>query len=167
MSIAAEPVPMEGIAPSGAVQSTAISAAPAPPEEPASETLYIQNLNERIKIPGGIDAFLYLRECLRLNSLKVMKQTLRALFKSYGEVLDVVAHANLRMRGQAFVSFPDTEIARKAQKEVRGFPLYGKPMVRADATQNTVINVLTAKAANNVRANTVGCGGQKAGWRQF
>ncbi|KIK71505.1 hypothetical protein GYMLUDRAFT_148625 [Collybiopsis luxurians FD-317 M1] len=74
-----------------------------------SETLYIQNLNEKIKID-------------------VMKASLRGLFKTYGEVLDVVAHKNLRMRGQAFVSFADAEIAKKAMKEVRGFPLYSKPM---------------------------------------
>lgn len=60
-----------------------------------------------------------------------MKASLRGLFKSYGEVLDVVAHSNLRMRGQAFVSFADAEIAKKAMKEVRGFPLYAKPMVRS------------------------------------
>jgi RNA recognition motif-containing protein len=82
--------------------------APAP-EENATETLYIQNLNERIKIP-------------------VLKASLRGLFKSYGEVLDVVAHKNLRMRGQAFVSFASADIAKKAAKEVRGFPLYSKPM---------------------------------------
>ena len=58
-----------------------------------------------------------------------MKKTLHMLFKNYGEVLDVVAHSNLRMRGQAFVSFESPEIARKALKEVRGFPLYSKPMV--------------------------------------
>ncbi|KAE9388594.1 RNA-binding domain-containing protein [Gymnopus androsaceus JB14] len=57
-----------------------------------------------------------------------MKASLRGLFKSYGEVLDVVAHSNLRMRGQAFVSFADAEVAKKAMKEVRGFPLYAKPM---------------------------------------
>ena len=33
------------------------------------------------------------------------------------------------MRGQAFVSFPNKEIADKARREVAGFPLYGKPMV--------------------------------------
>ncbi len=88
-------------------------AAPAP-EEAASETLYIQNLNEKIKIP-------------------VLKSSLRGLFKSYGEVLDVVAHSNLRMRGQGFVSFESPEMAKKALKEVRGFPLYSKPMVRAYA----------------------------------
>lgn len=78
-------------------------------EEVVSETLYIQNLNEKIKIP-------------------VLKTSLRGLFKSYGEVLDVVAHGNLRMRGQAFVSFESADIAKKAAKEVRGFPLYSKPM---------------------------------------
>lgn len=61
--------------------------------------------------------------------ISVMKASLRGLFKSYGEVLDVVAHKNLRMRGQAFVSFATIDIAKKAAKEVRGFPLYSKPMV--------------------------------------
>jgi len=86
-------------------------AEPAPPAEPEyiSETLYIQNLNEKIKVD-------------------VLKASLRGLFKSYGEVLDVVAHSNLRMRGQAFVSFADPQVAKKAMKEVKGFPLYSKPM---------------------------------------
>ncbi|EPS97856.1 hypothetical protein FOMPIDRAFT_1149593 [Fomitopsis schrenkii] len=103
--IIAAPAPVSGdiaVPPAGA---------PVPPAEPevASETLYIQNLNEKIKIP-------------------VLKASLRGLFKSYGEVLDVVAHGNLRMRGQAFVSFESAEVAQKALKEVRGFPLYSKPM---------------------------------------
>lgn len=77
--------------------------------EYACETLYIQNLNEKIKID-------------------VLKATLRGLFKSYGEVVDVVAHSNLRMRGQAFVSFTSKESAQKALKDVQRFPLYSKPM---------------------------------------
>ncbi|KAG7092908.1 hypothetical protein E1B28_009213 [Marasmius oreades] len=81
---------------------------PAQPEQ-ISETLYIQNLNEKIKID-------------------VLKASLRGLFKSYGEVLDVVAHKNIRMRGQAFVSFADADVAKKAMMEVKGFPLYSKPM---------------------------------------
>lgn len=78
-------------------------------EENACETLYIQNLNEKVKP-------------------QVMKATLRGLFKSYGEVLDVVAHNNLRMRGQAFVSFSSVDHAKKALKDVQRFPLYSKPM---------------------------------------
>jgi len=77
--------------------------------EYSCETLYIQNLNEKIKID-------------------VLKATLRGLFKSYGEVVDVVAHSNLRMRGQAFVSFSSKESAQKALKDVQRFPLYSKPM---------------------------------------
>jgi len=82
-----------------------------PPEETenACETLYIQNLNEKIKTD-------------------VLKASLRGLFKSYGEVLDVVAHGNLRMRGQAFVSFESKESAAKAMKDIQRFPLYSKPM---------------------------------------
>ncbi|KAL4250287.1 RRM domain-containing protein [Abortiporus biennis] len=95
-------------APPIAAEDIAVPPAPAEPEY-ASETLYIQNLNEKIKIP-------------------VLKASLKGLFKSYGEVLDVVAHSNLRMRGQAFVSFESADIAKKALKEVRGFPLYSKPM---------------------------------------
>jgi U2 small nuclear ribonucleoprotein B'' len=59
----------------------------------------------------------------------VLKQTLLNLFKSYQVIPPVIAHGNLRMRGQAFVSFPNKEIADKARREVAGFPLYGKPMV--------------------------------------
>ncbi|KAK7695205.1 hypothetical protein QCA50_002395 [Cerrena zonata] len=55
----AAPVPVPG----------AVPEVPAPPAEPEfiSETLYIQNLNEKIKIP-------------------VLKQSLTSLFKTYGEV---------------------------------------------------------------------------------
>ncbi|EAU89029.2 RNA binding protein [Coprinopsis cinerea okayama7 len=93
--------------------TTPPGAVSAPSETPAPdykcETLYIQNLNEKIKP-------------------EVLKTTLRGLFKTYGPVLDVVAHSNLRMRGQAFVSFESADIAEKAMREVQRFPLYSKPM---------------------------------------
>jgi len=113
-TLAAPPVApdaMQGIVQAPIPIPGAVPAPPQPSQEPeyVSETLYIQNLNEKIKIP-------------------VLKASLRGLFKSYGEVLDVVAHSNLRMRGQAFVSFESAEVAKKALKEVRGFPLYSKPM---------------------------------------
>lgn len=82
---------------------------PAEPEEVGSETLYVQNLNDRVKLP-------------------YLKATLANLFRHYGKVIDVVAHHNVRMRGQAFVSFTNVDVARKAMKEVQKFPLYGKPM---------------------------------------
>jgi RNA recognition motif-containing protein len=114
---------------------------PAPLDENACETLYIQNLNEKIKPDStfytlarsvGRDIDWKIGLGLLLAFL-VMKASLRGLFKVYGEVLDVVAHSNLRMRGQAFVSFESPEIAKKAMAEVQRFPLYSKPMVRESA----------------------------------
>lgn len=61
--------------------------------------------------------------------MAVMKQTLLNLFKPYRPVKEIIAHENTRMRGQAFVTFPDVEIANKARREVGEFPLYGKPIV--------------------------------------
>lgn len=118
--IAAEAVP--AAAPPAPTAEPAVEGAPeaagdaemavdeAPKEdEYKCETLYLQNLNEKIKP-------------------EVMKATLRGLFKSYGDVLDVVAHGNLRMRGQAFVSFENADVAAKALREVQRFPLYSKPL---------------------------------------
>ncbi|PWN89612.1 hypothetical protein FA10DRAFT_231180 [Acaromyces ingoldii] len=80
----------------------------------ANETIYVKNLNEGVKID-------------------VLKKSLEALFSTYGPVLSVTAHSNLRMRGQAFIAFDNKEAAAKAIKEVVGFPLYGKPMQLAFA----------------------------------
>lgn len=60
-----------------------------------------------------------------------MKKCLQVIFGSYGKVLSITAHENVRMRGQAFVAFESKDIAAKALKEVNKFPLYGKPMVRS------------------------------------
>ena len=92
----------------------------------------------------------------------VLKASLRGLFKSYGEVLDVVAHKNLRMRGQAFVSFASTDIAKKAAKEVRGFPLYSKPMVRCSRDPFLLI-YQAVHSANIVCEVSVRCRSEEAG----
>jgi U2 small nuclear ribonucleoprotein B'' len=162
MSVEASPLPAAVDGPDGMDGITSTTAAdtestvpaiegqtPAPPEIPVSETLYIQNLNERIKVPSTYPIFM---TRTALNEHIVMKQTLRALFKNYGEVLDVVAHGNLRMRGQAFVSFPDVEAATKAHQEVKGFPLYGKPMVCPPHLSGLSRTRAERNAANHLRA---------------
>jgi U2 small nuclear ribonucleoprotein B'' len=58
-----------------------------------------------------------------------MKETLATLFKPYRPLLPVIAHRNLRMRGQAFVTFHDVEEANRARRDVAEFPLYGKAIV--------------------------------------
>lgn len=104
--------------------------------EDASEVIYVNNLNEKIKIDGELSIPCFLITLLTADILMlslvvliVLKQSLRTLFRQYGNVLGVVAHRSLRMRGQAFITMTSKDAAVKAVKEVKGFPLYGKPMV--------------------------------------
>lgn len=82
---------------------------PPPLPSDAGQTLYIQNLNEKVR-------------------LETMKATLTNLFSNYGTVLSVTSHTNLRMRGQAFVALDNVQAADKARREAHLFPLYGKAM---------------------------------------
>ncbi|KAL2885681.1 U1 small nuclear ribonucleoprotein usp102 [Ceratocystis lukuohia] len=89
--------------------------------QPPIATVYVQNLEERIKLDALIAA-------------------LTSIFSEYGTVLDVVAKSNLKAKGQAFVVFDNPESAAKAIEEIQGFELFGKPMrvalarTRSDAT---------------------------------
>lgn len=122
--------------------------APAP-----NATLYVQNLNERIKLP-------------------LLKQALEMLFSTYGPVLSVVAHTNLRMRGQAFVSFGDVNTATRALEEVNGFPLYGKGMVRVGADERISYaktpsdSVVAAKNPDELPAHQAARKDRKRIWRR-
>lgn len=73
-------------------------------------SVYIKNLNEKIKIPE-------------------LKSTLQNEFSQFGNIIDIVAHKNLRMRGQAFVVFESIESAQKAQESYKNHELFGKPMI--------------------------------------
>ncbi|RIB10057.1 hypothetical protein C2G38_2021147 [Gigaspora rosea] len=81
-----------------------------PPCTTPNNTIYINNLNEKIK-------------------LTALKNALKAIFEQYGEILEISARDTLRMRGQAFVVFKEQESAINAVKGVQGFALHGKPMV--------------------------------------
>ena len=74
-----------------------------------NETIYVRNLNETVK-------------------LATMKESLRNLYSNFGEVLDVVAHKNIRMRGQAFIAFNNKHVAKRALTDTQNFPLYGQPL---------------------------------------
>ena len=75
-----------------------------------NQTIYIQNLYEKIKIPD-------------------LKKQLYALFSKFGQILDIVAKSNKKMRGQAFVVFKDVTAAALAFKQMDGFELLSKKMV--------------------------------------
>jgi RNA recognition motif-containing protein len=57
-----------------------------------------------------------------------LKKSLYAIFSQFGQILDIVALKNLKMRGQAFVIFKEINSASTALKSMQGFPFYDKPM---------------------------------------
>ncbi|OAP62894.1 hypothetical protein AYL99_02121 [Fonsecaea erecta] len=90
-------------------------------QNPPSSTVYVKNLEERIKI-------------------EQMKTALTEIFSEYGNIIDLVAKSNLKAKGQAFVVFDNPDSAAKAIEEINGFELFDKPMqldyarTRSDAT---------------------------------
>jgi len=78
-------------------------------EVPPNETLYVNNLNEKVK-------------------KEEMRRALYAAFSQFGTVLDVLVKKTLKMRGQAFIVFRDIGSATNALRQMQGFPFYDKPM---------------------------------------
>ena len=72
-------------------------------------SVYVQNLNERVKIAD-------------------LKNSLFHLFSQHGEVHEVHAKRNIKQRGQAYVVAPDEQISEQMIKELRGTMFYGKPL---------------------------------------
>ncbi|CAG8041988.1 unnamed protein product [Penicillium salamii] len=95
----------------------AVSAAGLPP----NSTVYVKNLDERIKI-------------------EPLKEALEEIFSEYGTILEVVAKTNLKAKGQAFIVFDSVDSATRAIEEINGFDIFDKPMIldyaktRSDAT---------------------------------
>lgn len=77
-------------------------------------TVYVRNLEERIKLPQ-------------------LREALEELFSEYGTIIEIVAKANLKAKGQAFIVFDSISSATKAIEEVQGFELFDKPMQLAYA----------------------------------
>ncbi|KAJ1687684.1 hypothetical protein LUZ63_019074 [Rhynchospora breviuscula] len=76
---------------------------------PPNMTIYINNLNEKIKIDE-------------------LKKSLHAVFSQFGKILDVLAFKTLKHKGQAWVVFEDVKSASEALKSMQNFPFYNKPM---------------------------------------
>lgn len=74
-----------------------------------NNTIYINNLNEKIKKDE-------------------LKKSLYAIFSQFGQILDILVSRNLKMRGQAFVIFKEVSSATNALRSMQGFPFYDKPM---------------------------------------
>jgi U2 small nuclear ribonucleoprotein B'' len=76
---------------------------------PPNQSIYIQNLNERIK-------------------KEELKRSLYCLFSQFGRILDVVALKTPKLRGQAWVTFSEVTAAGHAVRQMQNFPFYDKPM---------------------------------------
>ncbi|XP_049874668.1 U1 small nuclear ribonucleoprotein A [Pectinophora gossypiella] len=86
-----------------------------------NHTIYINNLNEKIK-------------------KEELKKSLYAIFSQFGQILDIVALKTLKMRGQAFVIFKEISSATVALRSMQGFPFYDKPMrIQYSKTDSDVI----------------------------
>lgn len=72
-------------------------------------TLYVNNLNDKVRLPK-------------------LKSELSKLFSEHGSILLLTAHSNLKMKGQAFITFENELAADHAQKALQGYTLFGKKM---------------------------------------
>ena len=77
---------------------------------PPNTTLYVHNLNDKIK-------------------KQELRAQLFALFTTYGKIIDVVALKGAKMKGQAFLVFTDLAAATSAMRACEGMMFYDKPLV--------------------------------------
>uniref|UniRef100_A0A8C9LM02 RRM domain-containing protein n=1 Tax=Piliocolobus tephrosceles TaxID=591936 RepID=A0A8C9LM02_9PRIM len=82
---------------------------PTDPTIPANPTLYIKNLNDKIKT-------------------EEMKKTLKELFQQYGTIEDLIVMKSFWRKGQAWVVYDNIDSSTKALNTLQGFILYGKYM---------------------------------------
>ncbi len=86
-------------------------------------TLYVRNLNDKIK-PDGKSVW---SESYRAVE---MLHGLFHLFSQHGEVLEIRTKKGNAMRGQAFVTLREQEMADASLRALQKYPLFGKEMVR-------------------------------------
>ncbi|KAL5561431.1 hypothetical protein UlMin_031178 [Ulmus minor] len=92
------------------------------PEITPNVTIYINNLNEKIK-------------------LEELKKSLHAVFSQFGKILEVLAFKTLKHKGQAWVVFEEVSSATNALRQMQGFPFYDKPMrIQYAKTKSDIIS---------------------------
>ncbi|ABN64563.2 predicted protein [Scheffersomyces stipitis CBS 6054] len=76
---------------------------------PHINTIYVHNLNDKV-------------------SLKKLRQSLDEIFNKFGTIIQITAHKNLKMKGQAFITFETAESAAKALVKLQNHQLFNKPI---------------------------------------
>lgn len=69
-------------------------------------TIYVNHINEKI-------------------AKNKLERVLRRLFGRYGDIVLVTVHRNLKMKGQAFVTFKDSKSSEKAMAKLQNYPFSG------------------------------------------
>ena len=100
-------------------------------KEKPCETLYIKNLNEKIKIDE-------------------LKEALNKEFSQYGEIIEIRVRNTIRLKGQAFISFKTKEQSSKAKKNLNDKLFLNKKLIIEFAkTPSDSILLLQGKLTNN------------------
>ena len=100
-------------------------------KEKPCETLYIKNLNEKIKIDE-------------------LKEALNKEFSQYGEIIEIRVRNTIRLKGQAFISFKTKEESSKAKKNLNDKLFLNKKLIIEFAkTPSDSILLLQGKLTNN------------------
>ena len=100
-------------------------------KEKTCETLYIKNLNEKIKIDE-------------------LKEALNKEFSQYGEIIEIRVRNSIRLKGQAFISFKTKEQSSKAKKNLNDKLFLNKKLIIEFAkTPSDSILLLQGKLTEN------------------
>lgn len=82
-----------------------------------------------------------------------LKEALEEIFAEFGNVVEIVAKANLKAKGQAFIVYDTVEAATRAIDEVNGFDLFDKPMVLDYAKSRSDATVLREAGSDELEAH--------------
>jgi U2 small nuclear ribonucleoprotein B'' len=74
-----------------------------------NQTVYIHNLNEKLKLPD-------------------LKMALYSLYSQFGPIVDLVAMKTAKMRGQAFIVYDNIVSATEAIRQTQGFVFHDRPL---------------------------------------
>ena len=107
-----------------------------------NHTLYIKNLNDKVKKEGS-GLFYWPIE---------LKISLFFLFSQYGQILDIVTKKAESMRGQAFIVFQNIKSAQRAKQDLEGYNIFDKEMV-----SHFLLTDLTLTIGNWIRRKKIGC----------
>ena len=100
-------------------------------KEKPCETLYIKNLNEKVKIDE-------------------LKEALNKEFSQYGEIIEIRVRNTIRLKGQAFISFKTKEQSSKAKKNLNDKLFLNKKLIIEFAkTPSDSILLLQGKLTEN------------------